>query len=346
MTNNIEIFSIKDYYLQFYISYRPNMPRPLRIEFEDAWYHVMNRGAGYQPIYKTNKHRYLFLEILTQASELFGIEIHGYCLMDNHYHLLIKTPRANLSRAMRHINGVYTQRYNRSIKKDGSLFRGRYKAIIVEKNDYLLQVSRYIHLNPVAANIINSPHDYDWSSYRSYLEPTLRSNWLKTDEILSMFKNTNAYKQFVEEGLDQETENFYKKTNMSVIFGTITFKEKLLTPLPEEKKKVSITDYHYTREVPPTIQIEQAIANYFNVDLNTLYKSTSHQKNTPRRIAIYGCRMWNAEKLSSLAQRYGSVSHSNISNIVSSIKKRIDIDEKLAQAISHIRTTLSLKKPE
>lgn len=97
------------------------------------------------------QHRTLFLEILSSATELFDIEIHAYCLMDNHHHLLIKTPRGNLSKAMRHINGLYTQRYNRLIKKDGPLFRGRYKALIVEKDAYLLQVSRYIHLNPVVA---------------------------------------------------------------------------------------------------------------------------------------------------------------------------------------------------
>jgi putative transposase len=129
------------------------MPRPLRLEYENAWYHVMNRGAARQDIYKNDQHRLLFLNLLKEASLYYNIEIHAYCLMDNHYHLLIHTPRGNLSQAMRHINGLYTQVFNRSEKIDGSLFRGRYKAILVEEDSYLLQVSRYIHLNPVTAGL-------------------------------------------------------------------------------------------------------------------------------------------------------------------------------------------------
>src|ERR1700722_14362351 len=101
------------------------MPRPLRLEYEDAWYHVMNRGAGRKDIFKTDEHRNIFLDLLGQANKLFGAEFHAYCLMDNHYHLLIKTPRANLSRIMRHINGIYTQKFNQLLSRDGQLFRGR-----------------------------------------------------------------------------------------------------------------------------------------------------------------------------------------------------------------------------
>jgi len=121
------------------------MPRPQRIEYENAFYHVMNRGRGKQIVFHSDEYYLSFLTLLAETRQRFGCVIHAYCLMANHYHLLIETPRANLSRIMRHINGVYTQRYNRLKKTDGPLFRGRYKSILVEQDAYLLQLTRYIH---------------------------------------------------------------------------------------------------------------------------------------------------------------------------------------------------------
>ena len=192
------------------------MPRPLRLEFENAWYHVMNRGLGSQIIYKNPTHGEIFLELLKDATELFGIEIHAYCLMSNHYHLLIKTPRGNLSRAMRHINGVYTQRFNRLENKEGPLFRGRYKAILVDHESYLLQVSRYIHLNPVNAKLANLPDQYKWSSYIYYINKKEKPDWLHIDLPLT----TIEYKKFVEEEIDHEIKSFYERKNHGMILGT------------------------------------------------------------------------------------------------------------------------------
>ena len=118
------------------------MARPLRIEYPGAWYHVMNRGAGRKKIFNATPHYELFLTLLEEVSERFGAEIHAYCLMGNHYHLLLHTPEGNLQRSMRHLNGVYTQRYNRMRGTDGPLFRGRYKAIVVDADHYLLHLSR------------------------------------------------------------------------------------------------------------------------------------------------------------------------------------------------------------
>lgn len=167
------------------------MPRPLRVEYPGAWYHVMNRGAGYQTIFRTTKHREIFISLLSDASERFKIEIHAYCLRDNHYHLLIKTSHGNLSKAMRHINGVYTQRYNRLEKTDGPLFRGRYKGILVDKDCYLLQVSRYIHRNPLDLKSAQQLAQYPWSSYRRYIQSKKAPVWLNTQEILQAISQKN-----------------------------------------------------------------------------------------------------------------------------------------------------------
>ena len=135
------------------------MARPLRIEFPGAWHHAMNRGNARQTIFLDKGDYRAFLDLLDECSSMWGLECHAYCLMPNHYHLLLSTPSGNLSRAMRHLDGVYTQRFNRRHDRDGHLFRGRYKAILVDADSYLLQVARYIHLNPIKARLVQDPQD-------------------------------------------------------------------------------------------------------------------------------------------------------------------------------------------
>ena len=156
------------------------MVRPLRVEYEGAYYHVMNRGSGRQQIFQGVKYYEYFLHCLEQAHKRFALETHAYCLMGNHYHLLVRTPRGNLSRAMRHINGVYTQYYNYLKNTDGPLFRGRYKAINLEASSYLLEVSRYIHRNPVETKkpLVIELEKYRWSSYPAYRNLVSCEDWL------------------------------------------------------------------------------------------------------------------------------------------------------------------------
>ena len=129
------------------------MARPLRIEYPGAWYHVMNRRGRRRFIFNTDDQRHYFLALLGEVYTRYQAEMHAYCLMDNHYHLLIRTPEANLQRVMRHVNGLYTQYFNRTESKDGALFRGRYKAILVDADTHWLELSRYIHRNPLEAQI-------------------------------------------------------------------------------------------------------------------------------------------------------------------------------------------------
>ena len=136
------------------------MTRPLRIMYPNAWYHVMNRGRRGEQVFKSKDDYECFIAILHEALELFALRVSAYCLMQNHYQLLVQTPGANLDRCMRHINGVYTQRYNSAHGLDGPLFRGRYKAIVVGEDSYLLQLVRYIHRNPVRAGIVEKPEQY------------------------------------------------------------------------------------------------------------------------------------------------------------------------------------------
>ncbi|MET1257584.1 transposase, partial [Aliikangiella maris] len=167
------------------------MPRPLRIEYEDAYYHVMSRGRdkGRRNIFHSEKFYTAFLETLAEACERFEIVVHA--LMTNHYHLLVQTPLGNLGRAMRHINGVYTQRHNRLKNTDGPLFRGRYKSILVEKDSYLLQLSRYIHRNPIETKrpMVTQLENYPWSSYPAYVNQVESEDWLEREQVYQMLGN-------------------------------------------------------------------------------------------------------------------------------------------------------------
>ena len=143
------------------------MARPLRIEYPGALYHITSRGNGGQKIFRSDKDRVYFLKLLATLTDRFHWLCHAWCLMDNHYHLVIETPEGNLSRGMRQLNGMYTQKYNWKYHKTGHVFQGRYKAIIVDKDSYLLELCRYVALNPVRAHVVEEPEDFRWSSYRA-----------------------------------------------------------------------------------------------------------------------------------------------------------------------------------
>ena len=168
------------------------MARPLRIEFAGALHHITSRGNSRDPIFLRDSDRELFMLVLKESCELFNWSVHAWCLMDNHYHLLVETPDSNLSKGMRYLNGVYTQRFNSLEKTDGQLFRGRYKAILVEDSSYLLCVSRYIHLNPVNAEVVDSLEKYSWSSYGAFIGNDIVPKWLVVKKILGGCPKTST----------------------------------------------------------------------------------------------------------------------------------------------------------
>ena len=181
------------------------MARPLRLEFAGALYHLTSRGDRREDIFRDNEDRQQWLEILGHVCERFNWVIHGYCQMTNHYHLLAETVDGNLSRGMRQLNGIYTQKFNRRYHENGHLFQGRYKSVLVQKETYLLELTRYVVLNPVRARMVRRPEDWEWSSYNAMISTEKESRWLDVDWTLSQFgqnrtKAISAYRQFVLEG--------------------------------------------------------------------------------------------------------------------------------------------------
>jgi REP element-mobilizing transposase RayT len=184
------------------------MSRPLRLEFAGGLYHVTARGNDRGDIFlgDIDGDRLMFLEILRRTCERFNWICHAYCLMTNHYHLLVETPDANLSKGMRQLNGVYTQRVNRAHRRVGHLFQGRFKGILVEKESHLLEVARYLVLNPVRAKLVRNPGDWSWSSYRATAGEEAAPSFLETGTLLRAFADTRlkaqeAYGRFVAEGV-------------------------------------------------------------------------------------------------------------------------------------------------
>lgn len=206
------------------------MARPLRLEFPGAVYHIISRGNRRQAIYLCDADFEAFLECLSEVCSRFNWIVYAYCLMSNHYHLLAETPDANLSRGMRQLNGTYTQTFNRTHHKVGHLFQGRYQAIVVQKENYLLELTRYIVLNPVKAKMVAAAGDWPWSSYRATTGDSKPPVWLAADDLLRHFGNTKpnarrAFSQFVADGTN--ADNPLEATRYQLILGDDAFAEQL-----------------------------------------------------------------------------------------------------------------------
>lgn len=199
------------------------MARPLRIEFPGAIYHVTSRGNALLAIYEDDQDRHSFLKALQEVIERYNWICHAYCLMDNHYHLLIETPEGNLSKGMRQLNGVYTQRFNRSHGRVGHVFQGRFKAILLDRESYLLELCRYVVLNPVRTGTLSFPEKYRWSSYRATAGLEKPPPFLTVDWVLSQFgrhrhQAERKYWEFVKAGMDQPSP--WDKLQGQLILGS------------------------------------------------------------------------------------------------------------------------------
>jgi putative transposase len=224
------------------------MTRPLRINFPGAWYHVMNRGVGRQRIFATTEHRCKFLEPIEEISSIYDIETHAYCLMDNHYHFLVRTPNGNLSQAIKHLNSVYSMYFNRSTERDGPLFRGRFKSIVVSGERYLLWLSWYIHRNPIQAKIIEMLPAYVWSSYPAYIAVSKKPTWLHTEILLQAHSETypeSSYQDFIEVFEDEDIKEYFDGTKLPAVIGDQEFLKFVEKQIASQKLTSEIVAHKY-----------------------------------------------------------------------------------------------------
>ena len=244
------------------------MSRPLRIHYPDAWYHVMNRGRRGEEIF-TGKNDYnAFIELLKELVEDYNVKIAAYCLMTNHYHLLVQTPDANISRSMRHLNGVYTQRFNKTHLCDGQLFRGRYKSIIVDGDSYLLELLRYIHRNPLEAGIVEKLNKYSWSSHKGYLSAAKKWDWLHKNCILSLFSKIKAesirrYQQFVSRETPEEISQIVDRKKLPAAIGSNLFVDKIKEMFFSNKTHEEVPESRFL--APDVDRIVEEVCKYYKV---------------------------------------------------------------------------------
>jgi REP-associated tyrosine transposase len=280
------------------------MARPLRIEFNGAVYHATARGNARQDIFLDDQDRQLFLSLLEKVSSRFGLLIYAYCLMGNHYHLLLETPQANLSRSLRQLNGVYTQAFNRRHGRVGHVLQGRFKGILVDKDSYLLELARYVVLNPVRARMVKKPETYRWSSFRATAGLQAAPPFLQADWLLAQFAKPRAagqrrYWQFVLEGIDQRSP--WEQLQGQVLLGSPGFTE-LLGPLLKEKRR--------HREIPRQQRLVDRPA------LNRLLPRALLENREKRNLAIRAAHLEHGYSLTEIGAAVG-LHYSSISKIVS-----------------------------
>jgi len=311
------------------------MARPLRIEFPGAYYHVTSRGNEQKNVFRDQKDRWKFLDYLNSSVVRYGAVIHAWCLMSNHYHLLIETPAGNLSQIMRHINGAYTTYFNIKWKRVGHLFQGRYKAILVDADNYMLELSRYIHLNPVRAGIVARPEQYQWSSYKSYIGQNKVSDWQTTDFILGYFSvippanSKQEYQKFVEDMLDKEYSSPLRVTTASTILGSEEFVQKVSNKYLRAKD----TDRNIPalKVLTPRLSIDE-ITRIINMALG-------ENGDLTRKISIFFCHKYSGAKLKEIGEHFG-ISDASVSQTSRRLAVKAEEDKQIKEMISKMEARL------
>ena len=266
------------------------MARQLRVEYAGAFYHITSRGNERKRIFWADEDREEFKGILQRTKERYGYLLHAYVLMDNHYHLLMETPHANIKQAMQNINTSYTVYANRKHGRAGHLFQGRYKAFIVDKENYLLELSRYIHLNPVKAGMVEKPEDYLWSSYRDYIYGDRKGALSEVDDTLFLFSRRRAvaalrYREFVNAGIGKESPI---KEAVGSILGGEEFRKRIFKYVKHNADRAEIPDIKKIEKRHAISEIVKHVAGHYGVAVDSLLrrkKATEKQRKTKIKVS-------------------------------------------------------------
>jgi len=313
------------------------MARQLRIEYEGAFYHVIQRGIERKNIFNSDTDYQKILLYLSLAHRSYSIKVHTYCLMPNHYHFIIETPHANLSKAMHAINTSYSVYYNRKHRRVGPVYQGTYKSYIIDKDEYLHHVSRYIHLNPVRAHIVERPEDYKWSSYRAYVKGA-RSDMegFENRFILSMFGNRTKearklYKEFVEDKEDMKGRIIKENIIKGIVIGSMDFFKEI---------KHKYIDHREDKEIPLIREAKKIDNNIIEQKVNELAKTMSKKEREVRKMMIYLTRRYTQYGIKEIGKRY-AIGYSAVSQICRRIDKRRSENENYDEIMKKVEREMS-----
>ena len=303
------------------------MGRAWRIEFDGAFYHVMSRGNERKKIFFGDDDRHSFLVVVGEISERFGIDVFAYVLMDNHYHLLIRTRRANLSKAMQWLGVTYTRRFNNKHSRIGHLFQGRFKSIIVQNDIYLMQLSCYIHRNPLRAGTVNRLDQYHWSSYPVYAYGEKGPRWLSTELILSQFDEKSRHRDYREkvQGYAKEEKRLLEDLKHGMILGSKRFVDKIKsTYLPQVPHREIPQQRSMLKEFNPVSFLDRA-AKMLDCDIGHFRQSSriSSSDKADRDILVYA--LWKTGILTNekIGELFG-VTSSSISHSVRALSRKLE----------------------
>jgi len=304
------------------------MSRPLRLAFEGACYHITSRGNRRDKIFLSNNDKEVFIEKLNETLNKYSFICHAYCLMDNHYHLFIKTPNGNISEGMHHLNTSYTNWFKARHKIVGVIFQGRYKSILIDEDNYAVQLTTYIHLNPVRARVVKKPEQYIWSSHLDYLGKKKSLDNMNNDFVLKQFNRDNKkarekYVSFIRENIDME--NPIIETYKSIAIGNKKYLKKIeemvrkIGKKREIKETKNISNYSYEK-------IIEVIANRF--DLNEEEVISKKRGNIYMQLAMYIIRKNTELSLNEIGKIF-LMDYSAISQACRRFEEKIKEDKKL-----------------
>lgn len=313
------------------------MARPLRINYPNAVYHVTSRGNERKAVARDDEDRKRFVEILASMAERYQVICHAWVLMDNHYHLLLETPKANLSSAIRHLNGVYTQAFNRRHRRVGHLFQGRFKAIIIEKEAYLLELCRYVVLNPVRAGMVRHPRQWTWSSYRATATEGEPAPWLTVDWVLGQFGRTRAaareaYQRFVEEGV-KNPQSPWMQVRGQIYLGGERFLEEMQRNT-EGETDLEIPHVQKRPRTPDVGTLLEKIARVYGVTVQDVVGPT-WRPSEARQVGLYLARREAGLGLKEIGERFG-MGYTGVSRRVGAIEKRLKTDTRLRASVEAV----------
>ena len=303
----------------------------------------MNRARRGQDLFVDKADYQQFIDLLQETTDLFNVNVAAYCLMPTHYHLLLQTPDANLSRCMRHLNGVYTQRYNVSHSCDGTLFRGRYKSILVDADSYVLQLVRYIHRNPLKAGLVRRLDQYAWTSHKGYLSKAKKWNWLYKHFVLEILttqinSQIDIYKQFMAQDQDEDLVRVLDGRNPPSMLGGEKFISWIKDVFFKKKKDKEVPA---SKELAPDLDtIISEVSRYYKVRPAKLKAVRRGIENEPRDVAIYLIRSLRAEPLIRVGANFGLNQYSSVSSAVIRVKEKLQTDRKFKDRLQHIESNI------
>lgn len=317
------------------------MVRPLRIEYAGAFYHVLNRGQRREPIVQEEPDRERFVSDLAKLAQQYGVRIHGYCLMTNHYHLILETPQANLSQAVQWLNVAYATYYNRRHRLCGHLFQGRFKALLLDSGRYLEAVSRYIHLNPVRAGIVADARRYPWSSCRYFVGRDPAPDWLQMHQILGGFAATlKAAQRRYGQYLAQPAGDPFADVVAGSILGSPTFTAWVKNTLVSRRSAdPEIPALKVLQTRPSVPRIVQTVARYYNVTPETIL-APGGKRNHRRDVAICLAREFSGLPCRDLGRDFGGIGGPAVTMRCRAILRHAAQDRQFAKDLSRLRQML------